>query len=156
MKYSPAVLLIILCSCDAIDQSKLTEKEFLEIVNTIEKGWNEGNAKLAVQFFSDDAVYEEPPKKQFYHGKNEIYNFFGGEKGYELPMKMKWHNLSFNEKEQIGFGEYTFSMNNQYHGIVAIKFEHKKILRWREYQYKSDLSWKEFTGESHFESRGQN
>ena len=152
MRYSLIVFLFILSSCSTMDQSKLEEKEFFEIVITIAEGWNKGNAKLAAQFFSDNAVYEEPPKKQFYQGKNDIYNFFGGEEGHEIPMKMQWHNLAFNEKEQIGFGEYTFSMNNQYHGIVVMKFDNKKISKWREYQYKSDLNWKNFTGESEFES----
>jgi len=153
--YSVVVFLLILCGCKKPDQAKLDEKKFFEIVNTIAKGWNEGNAKIAAQFFSVDAVYVEPPKKQLYHGKTEIFNFFGGERGHEKPMKMKWHNLSFNEKEQIGFGEYTFSMNNQYHGIVVMKFDSAKISKWREYQYKSDLNWKDFTGESEFESLKQ-
>jgi len=155
MRYSPVVLLLILCGCNKTNQAKLDEKEFFEVVSTLATGWNEGDAKMAAQFFSADAVYVEPPKKQLYRSKIEIFNFFGGEKGYEKPMKMKWHNLSFNEKEQIGFGEYTFSMNNQYHGIVVMKFDNRKISKWREYQYKSDLNWKDFTGESEFESLKQ-
>ena len=131
--------------------SRLDEKEFSQILEGIEKSWNTGDARRAAEFFTDDAVYEEPPKKQFYRGKNEIYEFFGGKKGFEKPMKMKWHNLSFNEEKQIGFGEYTFAMNNQYHGIVVIKFDNKKISKWREYQYKSELDFKNFAGESWFE-----
>ena len=66
---------------------------------------------------------------------------------------MKWHNLAFNEEAQIGFGEYTFEMNSQYHGIVIMQFENGEIVKWREYQYKSELNWKEFTGESGFETK---
>jgi ketosteroid isomerase-like protein len=152
MKYIAVVALFGLSSCDVMVESRLDEKEFSQILAGIEKSWNAGDARRAAEFFSDDAVYEEPPKKQFYRGKNEIYEFFGGEKGVEKPMKMKWHNLSFNEEEQIGFGEYTFAMNNQYHGIVIIKFDNKKISKWREYQYKSELDFQNFTGESGFES----
>jgi hypothetical protein len=43
-------------------------------------------------------------------------------------------------------------MNNQYHGIVTMKFEDGKIVRWREYQYKSNLSWDDFAEESKFKT----
>lgn len=130
----------------------MSDGEFIEIAQSIAKGWNEGNASFAAQFFAENAVYEEPPKKQFYKGYDSIFEFFGGEKGFEIPMRMTWYNLAFDEKHQVGFGEYTFSMNSQYHGIVVMQFHNRKIIKWREYQYKSDLDWKDFTGESSFET----
>lgn len=132
--------------------SKIDNEEFLSIVQDISTGWNSGNAELASKYFAENAIYEEPPKKQFYKGKKDIFEFFGGKEGYEIPMKMKWHNLAFNKEKQVGFGEYTFEMNSQYHGIVIMQFENGKIAKWREYQYKSELDWKEFTGESEFET----
>ena len=51
-----------------------------------------------------------------------------------------------------GIQEYTFAMNNQYHGIVAVKIENGQIISWREYQYQSTLDWKTFAGESEFET----
>ena len=150
--YICTFLTIISINCKNMDSETIDEEQFIKIVNDIAKGWNEGNAELSARYFDDNAVYEEPPKKQFYKGQNNIYEFFGGEEGFNIPMKMKWHNLAFNTKNQIGFGEYTFSMNNQYHGIVVMKFENGKIIKWREYQYESDLDWKNFTGESEFET----
>ena len=70
-----------------------------------------------------DAIYIEPPEKQLYHGRAELYEFFGGEAGTDLPMKMIWHHLAFDEGEQVGFGEYTFQMHGRYHGIVVVKLE---------------------------------
>jgi hypothetical protein len=130
----------------------LTVQQFKSVVYTLSQGWNEGNARMAAEVFAENAVYEEPPKKQFYKGKQQIFEFFGGDKGFELLMKMKWHNLSFNEATQVGFGEYTFAMNNQYHGIVVMQFKKGKITHWREYQYPSAVEWKKFTGESMFET----
>jgi hypothetical protein len=146
------VLLFMIC-CVKETPSGIDEEEFIRIAADIAKGWNEGNAALAARHFSNDAVYEEPPKKQFYRGQKSIYEFFGGEKGFDKPMRMKWHNLAFNSAQQCGFGEYTFAMNNQYHGIVVMKFEEGRIVKWREYQYKSDLDWKTFAGESGFGER---
>ena len=144
--------LIFLMECSSGNVEMINEKYFTEVLTNIAKGWNEGNAAFAAQYFADSAVYEEPPGKQLYKGRKEIFEFFGGEDGFDKPMKMEWHNLAFNEEKQIGFGEYTFSMNNQYHGIVIMKFENGKIVKWREYQYKSKLSWDEFADESKFET----
>jgi hypothetical protein len=143
---------IFLMQCSSKNTRILNEKSFVEIATNIAKGWNEGNAAFASQYFDDSAVYEEPPKKQLYKGWKEIFEFFGGDTGFEIPMKMEWHNLAFNEEKQIGFGEYTFAMNNQYHGIVVMKFENGKIVRWREYQYKSTQEWDDFAEESKFKT----
>jgi len=153
MKYIVFIYFLLpLFSCTKMKSKEINDEQFDRIALSISKGWNEGNAKLAAQYFADNAVYEEPPKKQFYKGKENIFEFFGGEKGYSMPMKMKWHNLAFSKESQIGFGEYTFAMNNQYHGIVIMQFENGKILKWREYQYQSSLDWKDFAGESEFET----
>jgi hypothetical protein len=144
--------LIFFMNCSSRDTETVTKKHFMEIVTNIAKGWNEGNAAFASQYFDDNAIYEEPPGKQLYKGRKEIFEFFGGDHGFETPMKMEWHNVAFNEEEQIGFGEYTFAMNNQYHGIVIIKFENQKIVNWREYQYESHLSWDVFAKESKFQT----
>lgn len=142
--------LLLLVGCSNFERTEINNKEFNEVLESISKGWNEGNAELAAHHFADSAVYEEPPKKQFYKGKEQLFNFFGGINGYDIPMKMKWHNLAFCEDTQVGFGEYTFAMNNQYHGIVVMQFKNRKIIKWREYQYQSNLDWKSFTGESEF------
>jgi len=114
-------------------------------MQTIADGWNEGNARKAADCFSVEAVYVEPPEKQVYHGREALYEFFGGEAGPEIPMYMTWHHLAFNEEEQVGFGEYTFQMHGKYHGIVTIKLENSLVKFWREYQYKSELDWEEFS-----------
>jgi 2-polyprenyl-3-methyl-5-hydroxy-6-metoxy-1,4-benzoquinol methylase len=43
--------------------------------------------------------------------------------GTDIPMKMIWHHLAFNEEGQIEFGEYTFEMHEGYHGIVVVKIK---------------------------------
>lgn len=146
------VICFLFPQCSSDSNETINQKDFISIAANIAKGWNEGNASLAAQYFDEHAVYEEPPGNQIYKGKKEIFEFFGGVDGFEIPMKMKWHNLAFNEENQIGFGEYTFAMNNQYHGIVVMKFENGKIVKWREYQYKSSLSWEDFSKESLFKT----
>jgi hypothetical protein len=119
--------------------------EFEKLMDTIAEGWNEGNARKSADCFSADAIYIEPPDKQVHQGRDALYEFFGGDQGPEIPMQMKWHHLAFNEEEQVGFGEYSFRMHGNYHGIVTVKVENNLIKFWREYQYKTELSWEEFT-----------
>ena len=129
---------------------KITAAQFKELMQTVAAGWNEGNAKKAADWYTEDALYTEPPEKQVYVGRKALYEFFGGDRKPEPPMKMTWHHLAFDEASQIGFGEYTFQMNNRYHGIVIVKIRSGKISNWREYQYKSDLEWREFVKKNDF------
>ena len=129
---------------------QITTDDFRQLMNNVAEAWNNGNARNAAACFTDDAVYIEPPDKQVYIGQQALYEFFGGDEPPEPPMKMTWHHLAFDEANQVGFGEYTFQMINRYHGIVIVKIVEGKINNWREYQYKSDLSWPDFAGESLF------
>jgi len=130
--------------------ANMTESEFERLMQTIADGWNKGNARKAADCFIKDAIYIEPPEKQIYHGRDELYEFFGGDHGTDIPMKMIWHHLAFNEQQQIGFGEYTFEMHGRYHGIVIVKIETGLIKHWREYQYQTELNWKEFSQHNQF------
>jgi len=129
---------------------KITTSDFERLMQTVADGWNEGNAHKAANCFHENAIYLEPPEKQLYHGRTELYEFFGGDAGTDLPMHMTWHHIAFNEGEQIGFGEYTFQMHRRYHGIVVVKIESGLIKHWREYQYQSELSWEDFTSHNPF------
>lgn len=129
---------------------KIKTAEFKKLLQTVANGWNEGNARQAADCFTEDAIYIEPPDKQVYVGRKALFEFFGGDKKPDPPMSMTWHHLAFDEDSQIGFGEYTYQGNNRYHGIVIIKIKNGKISNWREYQYKSDLKWKDFIEKNEF------
>jgi hypothetical protein len=123
----------------------MTNQEFCELMETIAEGWNRGDARRAAEYFTEDAVYSEPPDRQFYRGRIALYEFFGGDEKPQPPMHMAWHHLAFDALTGVGFGEYTFEMNSRYHGIVVVRTREGKISNWREYQFKSDLTWTEFT-----------
>lgn len=126
--------------------SQFTGESFRQLLETLATGWNTNDASLAASVFAEDAVYVEPPDKQLYVGKEAIYEFFGGENGRDDWMRMQWHNVAFNEVEQVGSGEFTFSWDGgQVHGMVSVTVRRGKIELWREYFYDSDLNWDEFT-----------
>jgi len=67
---------------------KISTDEFNKLMQAIADGWNEGNAGKAADCFGEDAIYVEPPEKQLYHGRAELYEFFGGDNGTDIRMKM--------------------------------------------------------------------
>jgi len=150
---------LFLCSCqnsnddqgDTYSTSEFGVADFEKLLYQVAEGWNEGNAQKAADCFSVDAIYIEPPDRQLYRGRQALYEFFGGSSGRASPMKMTWHHLLFDESQQIGTGEYTFAYKGrETHGIVIVQITESKIRRWREYQYRSEMNWEAFVGESSF------
>ncbi len=146
----PGALLASAPRRDKRDSRRLTDSDFRRLMDTVALGWNQGDARKSADCFTDDAVYMDPPDRQVYHGRPALYEFFGGAKRPQPPMHMMWHHLAFDSSSQVGFGEYTFAKSSQYHGVVVVKIVSRKISSWREYQYRSDLSWTLFTGRGYF------
>jgi ketosteroid isomerase-like protein len=128
--------------------TRLTQEHFRALLETVARGWNAGDATASAACFTEDAVYLEPPDRQFYRGRIELFEFFGGDD--PPPMSMRWHHVLFDERAQIGAGEYTFEGRKRYHGIVLVELEDGRIARWREYQFESQLEWEDFVGASRF------
>lgn len=146
-------LLLVIAACRAPAAREpavtgMTDREFRGLLERVAAGWNAGDARAASAAFAEAAVYEEPPAKQLYRGRAELFAFFGGDE--KLPMAMRWHHIAFDETTQTGFGEYTFKLTGQYHGAVVVRVRDGLITHWREYQYKSDLPYDEFARETRF------
>jgi hypothetical protein len=128
----------------------LTQVEFIRLLRRLADGWNMGNARQAADCFTEDALYMEPPDRQYYSGRDALYQFFGGESGRAGEMNMTWHHIVFDEESQIGAGEFTFTYDDTVHGVTMIKVRGGLISNWREYWYASPLSWESFTGKNSF------
>lgn len=59
----------------------LTQSEFAQLLQRLADGWNSGDAQQAADCFTEDALYTEPPDKQYYSGRDALYRFFGGADG---------------------------------------------------------------------------
>ncbi|MBM7787029.1 nuclear transport factor 2 family protein [Tenggerimyces flavus] len=109
-----------------------------EVLQTIAAAWCSRPADAAA-YFTEDALYLEPPDKQRYVGRAALAEFFG-----EEPLRMEWHGLAYDEASRTAYGEYTFRGGNQYHGVVIATFRNGLVASWREYQYESDLPFEDF------------
>ena len=123
----------------------ITRQEFVELLQRLADGWNGGDAQQSADCFTKDALYTEPPDKQYYTGREALYQFFGGPNGRAGEMNMVWHHIIFDETEQLGSGEFTFTYGDTVHGVTMVKVRDGLISNWREYWYTSDLLWEEFT-----------
>ena len=65
-------------------------------------------------------------------------------------MRMEWHHLLFDEENQIGVGEYTFSYDVQTHGMVIVRILNSRIANWREYEQESSMCWEDSVGPYRF------
>jgi hypothetical protein len=128
----------------------MTRREFHELMQSLAKYWTAGDARAAADCFAEDAVYVEPPDRQLYVGREELYRFFGGDVGRENAMEMRWHLLLFDPHDQVGVGEFTFSYGGQVHGMTVVKVRAGRIWKWREYWYASELPFETFVGRSGF------
>ena len=134
----------------ADSRKTLTPAEFHEHMKQLADAWNKGDARVAADLFAEDALYSSPPNSRIHEGRQELFEWFGGARGRPKPMRMEWHHLVFDEEQQIGAGEYTFTYGIRTHGMVLIRFRDRKIANWREYEIESPLDWDEMVGKNNF------
>ena len=127
-----------------------TKYEFGPLMETVARGWNSNDARLAADLFTEDAMYSAPPDPGIRRGRKALFEFFGGPQGRPRPMRMTWHHLAFDENSQIGFGEYTFTYDLRTHGIVIVRIAGGHIANWREYEHASALEWEQMVSDNRF------
>ncbi len=127
-----------------------TSDAFETLMEELARAWNEGDAARAAACFTADAVYSEPPDRQLFRGRDQLYEFFGGAAGRPGQMRMAWHHLAFNPGTGVGFGEFSFTYGTTAHGVVVLRVRDGQITNWREYWYESDLDWGEFVSGNPF------
>ena len=130
--------------------STLTPAEFRDHMKQLADAWNRGDARVAADLFAEDALYSSPPNSRIHDGRQDLFEWFGGGHGRPKPMRMVWHHLVFDEEQQIGAGEYTFTYGMRTHGMVLIRFRDGKIANWREYEIESPLDWDVVVGKNQF------
>lgn len=106
---------------------------FEALLGRLADGWTRGDAAHAADQFTPDAIYTEPPGRQVYRGRAELFRFFGGTSGRPGAMTMTWHRMAFDPATQRGFGEFSFRYGSQVHGVAVIDVRGGRIAQWREY-----------------------
>jgi hypothetical protein len=127
------------------DTEAISEKEFRRLMTQLADSWTTQNTDKAVECFTNDAIYMQPPDEQLYIGHEQLRPFF---KALKKGTVMKLHNIWFNRKNQTGAAEFTFgnSISKQsVTGVIVIAIEHGRIKEWREYFISGPIDFDEFT-----------
>ncbi len=124
----------------------LTKEQFVRLMEKVARVWIDNDTPMALAYFTEDAVYIEPPGIQLYRGHNQLRLFFAD---LTPGTTMVWHNLWFDEATQKGVGEYSFSLGGSdyaNHGVAVIELRDGLIASWREYQQRGPISFESFLG----------
>ncbi len=110
-----------------IKMKKIQASEFFSMMHEMTDAWNQGNARKAADYYTERALIE----------------FCGGYR-FTSPVRIHWRFLTFNENEQIGYGEYVFHQIHvsdssahvikKYSGIAHIQIHEGRITSWREFR----------------------
>jgi limonene-1,2-epoxide hydrolase len=119
----------------------MNKMEFIQLLNTLSDAWQRKDYQTAVDRFAEEIQYADPLRYSL-SGRAQLQAFFDADEGY--PQHTIWHNIVFDQEQQVGVAEYTFDGTHRYHGAVIIKVQDGKITRWREYQHIDPRPWQEF------------
>lgn len=138
-----ALIPLAVLSCDSRENT-LSESEFKALMNTLASSWTLQNTENAVACFTENAVYMQPPDKQFYTGHEQLRLYFGALKRGTF---MQFHQVWFDETTQMGAGEFTFGNSltkTGVTGVAIVSIKNKKIAAWREYFVRGPIDFNEF------------
>ncbi|WP_420631860.1 nuclear transport factor 2 family protein [Candidatus Leptofilum sp.] len=124
--------------------SKLTDDQFIQLMTQLANSWTTQNSQAALDCFTQDAIYMEPPNSQLYMGHEQLRPYFAA---LTPGTYMTFHNLCFNEATQVGMGEFSFGLLGKELadvGIAVVQIENGKIAHWREYHRKGPANFAEF------------
>ncbi len=116
----------------------LGPQEYHALMTKLAQAWSRQDTESALECFTSDAVYFEPPDVQFYHGQEQLRSYFGA---LTPGTFMVFHHLSFDESNQVGAGEFSFGLKGKSsadHGVVIVKVRDGKIASWCEYPSERD------------------
>jgi ketosteroid isomerase-like protein len=109
------------------------------------QAWEAQNTPAALECFTPDAVYMEPPDAQLYVGHDQLRAYFGALKP---GTQMQFHALWFDEAAQSGAGEFSFGVAGKEradHGVVVVVLRDDRIATWREYHRKGPADFAAFS-----------
>ncbi len=120
-------------------------QEFKDLMHRLADAWSGQDTDAAIDCFTSDAVYMEPPDVQYYRGEDQLRAYFGA---LTPGTRMRFHNLWLDSESQTGAGEFTFGLEGGEtadHGIAVVYLRDGRIALWREYVRKGPIDFDVFS-----------
>ena len=125
----------------------MTKTEFTEMLHALAAAWARRDYTVAADFFAEDVRYADPLRYEF-ASRSDLRAFYEHDEGFE--QSTVWHNILFDETQQLGVAEYTYDGTWCYHGTVWIRMQDGLITHWREYQHADPREWDDFVSGTAF------
>lgn len=136
------VLMLLFIGCRTVPAARTAD--FEDVMRRLARSWSVQDTEAAVACFTPDAIYTEPPDVQLYRGHAQLRRYFGALKPGTF---MRFHNLWFDERSQMGAGEFSFGREGKDTadvGIAVVRMERGRIAKWREYHRKGPADFDRF------------
>jgi uncharacterized protein (TIGR02246 family) len=114
----------------------VTASEFRALVQRLADAWAALDAEAAVQCFTEDAVYMQPPDEQLFIGHDQLRVYFGP---LDPGTYLRLDNVWFDDASQRGAVEFTFGVAGSEqadHGVAIVDVAGERFRAWREYLVK--------------------
>ena len=122
-----------------------TAADFQAVLDALARAWSRQDTRGALELFTEDALYMQPPDLQLYRGREELAKLFGALRPGTL---MTFHHVALDAKAQVGFGEFSSGHAGAAradHGVVVVGLRDGRIASWREYFQDGPSSFDDFT-----------
>jgi hypothetical protein len=145
-----ALALVVLACAPAREPdgqaTPLGTAEFRTLLEELARAWETQNPAAAVDLFTPDATYLQPPDVQFFVGHSQLRSYFGA---VAAGTRMEWHSVWFDSVSQLGAGEFSFGVAeraNATHGVAIVQLRDGRIASWHEYLQTGPASRADFLG----------
>ena len=126
----------------------MTKTEFSLLLEKLADAWRHRDYAAAADCFAPQVKYGDPLRYSF-QDSQALRLFFEADDGQE--QRIEWHTVLFDDTDQVGAVEYTYSGSHNYHGVAIVRVAGGLITHWREHQHIDDRSWLEFAGVTLFQ-----
>jgi hypothetical protein len=125
----------------------MNSEQFRDLLEPIAEGWARRDYAQLARAFAPDFRYGDPTRYVF-QNRHSLKSFFEDDEG--LEQSTIWHNIVFDEAQQLGAAEYTYDGSHRYHGLVLVRLAEGMVTHWREYQHIDSRPWEQFVAATAF------
>src|SRR5512142_859205 len=115
-------------------------QKFRDLLIFLANAWNNADINAALDCFTSDAVYMQPPDAYIFKGYEQLEVLFSVLHPEE---NFTWPSVWIDSRTQTGAGGFSFKIQEA-PGVVSIQLKDEKIWLWREYQWQGCLPWNQF------------
>src|SRR5258708_24657151 len=105
----------------------MTSSDFCSLLQGLADGWQRRDYARVARSYTEDVQYKDPTRYHF-TSRGDLLKFFEDDVG--LPQSTVWHTIVFEEAQQVGAAEHTYTGPIQLHGTVLLNVANGCLSHW--------------------------